>query len=379
MIKVLHTLPALDGGGAERIVYDYCIRMMDEFQFDFIVHTEDKGILENELEKRGCRIFHIPPLHRNKRVYKARIQQILREGEYDIIHVSQGYRGIYFLKYAKKYGIPVRIAHSHMAYIPESGKEKAIRRICTRIVKHYATDLFACGEDAAKWMWGKKILKMGNVKIMTNAIQADKFSYAPEERQAVQKELGIEGKFVLGNVARFSYQKNHEFLLRMFKLLRAKKENAVLLLIGRGELYAETVAMAKELGIAGQVLFLGVRSDVPRLLNAMDLFVLPSRFEGLPVTLVEIQANGLGALVSDTVTDEIRIANNVIYMPLAQGEERWAEACQSFCTERIPNAIKGSEYDIDFAVDKIRKFYKETSRTFKTERARRERKYWKEN
>ena len=154
MIKVLHTLPALDGGGAERIVYDYCIRMMDEFQFDFIVHTEDKGILENELEKRGCRIFHIPPLHRNKRAYKARIQQILREGEYDIIHVSQGYRSIYFLKYAKKYGIPVRIAHSHMAYIPESGKEKAIRRICTRIVKHYATDLFACGEDAAKWMWG---------------------------------------------------------------------------------------------------------------------------------------------------------------------------------------------------------------------------------
>lgn len=360
MLQILHTIPALDGGGADRILYDYCIRMSDVIHFDFIVHTENQGILEQELQNIGCRIFHIQPLHTNARAYCSNIKNIIKNGKYDIIHVSQGYRGLLMIFYAKKYGIKVRIAHSHMAYIPESIKEHVVRKISTFFVKRYATHLFACGKDAAIWMWGREAYTSGKVHIMTNAIDTERFKYSEEKRDKIRAELRLEDKFVIGNVARFSYQKNHEFLIRVFAEVKKIRKDAVLMLIGRGELEADIKNQVSVLGLNNSVIFMGVRNDVPEILNAIDVFVLPSRYEGLPVTLVEVQANGLPTLVADTVTKEIYINNNVAYLPL--NVNCWVGAiCRSIKTRINNNSelVKNAGYDITLEALGLLQHYKE--------------------
>ena len=349
MIRVLHTIPAMDGGGADRILYDYSTRIMESVHFDFIVHTEEEGILESDLVKRGCNVYHVPPLHKSFKEYLSKVESIIKNGKYDIIHVAQGYRGLFYLYFAKKYGVKVRIAHSHMAGIPENTKQKLVRKVCTFFVKQFATHLFACGKDAAIWMWGNKSWENGDVYIMTNAINTSGFVFSEEKRKQLRATFGLEDKIVIGNVARFSYQKNHEFIIKIFSEVKKQIPNAMLMLVGRGELEEQVRDQIKQLQLEDSVLMTGVRNDVPDLLNAMDLFLLPSRFEGLPVTLVEAQTNGLPIFASSAITKEIKIAENMVYMSLDESPCAWADCICSFDLKRISNSISGSGYDIDKA------------------------------
>lgn len=360
MIKVLYTLPALDGGGAEKIIFDYVVRMSPDFAFDFIVHTKDKGILEADLEERGCRIYHIPPLHENRKQYIRDVRTIIQKGNYDIIHVNQGYRGLVFLWIAYKQGIIIRIAHSHMAWIPEDAKTKAVRILSTFIVKWLATDLFACGNDAARWMWGKRTFQSGKIRIMTNAIDTKRFAFSASKRNDIRSELKLGDSFVIGNVARFSYQKNHEFLIDVFEKICEIRKDAVLLLIGRGELEQDVCNLVNKKGLAERVQFMGVRNDVPDLLNAMDAFVLPSRFEGLPVTLVEAQANGLPCYVSDVITKEIKVSEDIYYLSLTDKVEEWAESiCQTNGMKKRYEAVISEDYNIETVFQRLEAYYME--------------------
>lgn len=356
-MKILHTVPALDGGGAERILFDYTIRMLEGNQIDFIVHTETEGILEKELIKKGCKIYHILPLRKNIKNFFKQVNKIILEGNYDIIHAAGGYRSIVELSIAKYHGVKIRIAHSHMAHIKESKSEKLTRKIVTFFVKKIATDLFACGKEAATWMWGKTLYEKGDVYIMPNAINVSKFKFSYEKRKKIRRLLGIEDKVVIGNIARFSYQKNHEFLIRTFKEFIKICPNAVLLLIGHGELQHQIKKQVEDLNLVNYVYFLGVRKDVPILLNAIDYFVLPSRWEGLPVTMVEVQANGLPMLVSDTITKEIKLNSNVNYLSLNVGEKEWAKFILQNLNKRINSIFLELEYDIDKASKKLENFY----------------------
>jgi glycosyltransferase involved in cell wall biosynthesis len=356
-MKILEITSELDGGGVDRLLFDYCSRMIPDIQFDFIVTSKTEGMLEKPLRDLGCNVFHISQIRENRKLYTEQLKEILKNGHYDVVHDHSGYKAIFTMYYAKKYGVKGRISHSHIAYIPERFINKVERKLLTPITASLATNLYACGIDAAKWMWGKKKYNDGKVSIMTNAIKADSFIYSEKERTLVRAELGIENKFVIGNVARFSYQKNHDLLIRVFKKVLEIREDAILLLIGRGELYSEIVELTKEMKLTDKIIFLGVRNDVHRLLNAMDLFMLPSRYEGLPVTLVEVQANGLAALVSDSVTDEVKLADNVKYMSLSAGEEQWAQNCCLLDTKRLENAIKGSNYDLEFASSNMKRNY----------------------
>ena len=229
------------------------------------------------------------------------------------------------LKIAKECGIKVRLAHSHQAFMAETIKAKLIRLLVTPITKMYATDLFACGNDAAQWMWGKKDYKSGHVHIMTNAIDIKNFEFSESTRQEMRKVLGIENKFVIGNVARFSYQKNHKFLIDIFQELKSKNKDAVLLLVGGGELEKEIKSKVELFDLEDSVFFLGIRNDVPRLMSAMDAFVLPSYFEGLPVTLVEAQAAALPSYVSNAITKEVGITDYIKYISISSSPSEWAE------------------------------------------------------
>ena len=315
-------------------------------------------MLEADLRAKGCNIYHVPALHSDRKRHISAVRKIIKDGRYDIVHVSQGYKGFLFLLFAKMYGVKVRIAHSHMAYIPETIPVYLVRKCTAFLSKLFATHLFACGKDAAVWMWGKRAYNSGKVHIMQNAIDLKRFAFSPAKRADVRKQLHVEHKFVVGNVARFTYQKNHEFLIEIFKEIRRKKQNAVLVLVGGGELEPLIRKQARDHNLEDAVMFLGVRNDIAELLNAMDVFLLPSRFEGLPVTLVEVQANGLPAFVSAAVTKEIQISSGLQYLPLEQSAEEWADQILTADMDRGACKLTDDCYDIDIMAARQKQLYK---------------------
>ena len=355
-MRVLEITSELDGGGVDRLLYNYCSQMKDDIQFDFIVTSKTEGILEQPLKDIGCNIYHIAQIRENFKEHTEQVKKLLEDNHYDIVHDHSGYKAWCNLRVAKKYGVPVRIAHSHTSYTYESFLQKALRKFSTLITKIYATDLFACGNNASKWMWGKQPFRK-NVYIMKNAINAVDFEYSQETRNDLRKQLNLTDKFVIGHVGRLSYEKNHEFLIDVFAEVKKIKQNAVLMLIGRGEMQEVIQQKINELNLNDSVLLMGVRNDVPDLLNVMDVFVFPSKFEGLPVTLVEVQANGLPAVISDNVTKEMALSNDFTFLSLNKTASEWANIIVYKSRNESANLIKNTDYDLNVATQKLKSKY----------------------
>lgn len=323
-LRVLHMTSELDGGGVDRILYDYSTRMLPDIKSDFLVSSSNRGILEAPLEDMGCHVFHIPKIRDGLANRREVTERIISEGRYDVVHDHSGYKAGFLLASAKRLGVPCRIAHAHIAKVPESAVARIKRACVTSYTVRNATHLFACGKDAARWMWGNKRFDCGDVHVMPIAIDTDKFQFSEAVREEVRQELGIGDALVIGNVARFSTQKNHKRLLSIFAAVRRIRSDVILLLIGRGELFEEIKALSMSMGFGDSVKFLGVRNDVPRLLNAMDVFLLPSLYEGLPVSLIEVQANGLPMVTSEVVTNEALLLPTSCTLPLSATDDAWA-------------------------------------------------------
>lgn len=321
-IRVLHVVTHMNRGGLETMIMNY-YRHIDrnKIQFDFLTHRDRKKDYDDEIQSLGGRIYHLPPLNPlDKKGYLKKLDDFFREHpEYKIVHSHLDCMSAYPLRAAKKYGVPVRIAHSHNTS-QERNLKYLIKLYSRSLIPKYATDLYACGEEAGKWMF-----KNRPFVVMRNAIDAQKFVYNSEIAKQKKEELGIEDEFVLGHVGRFNLQKNHEFLINIFNEVCKQKENAVLLLVGTGELEEKIHEKVRNLGLNEKVMFLGVREDIPELMQAMDVFVFPSLFEGLPVTLVEAQAAGLPCVVSETITKEIDIIDNMRFLEINGTTSRWVE------------------------------------------------------
>lgn len=364
MIRVLHELSSLDGGGVAKLLVDYYSHIDHEtVHFDFLIYDYyDEGIYEEPLRRMGCTIYKLPIFKKEKIKCLKEMRKVISEGKYDIVHSHRGSRGLFTLFYAKKYKVKKRIAHSHIAYEPVSGVKQKINKIVAFITKNLATDLFACGRDAGIYMWGKKSVADGRVQIMTNAIDIQKFKFEQKTREIKRKELGVEDKFVIGIVGRLSEQKNYPFLLKVFKAVSESDPNATLVIIGRGEDEDKIKAIAHALKIEDSVLFLGARNDVPELLNSMDLFVLPSLYEGLPVVLIEAQANGLPAIISDRITDEMNVTDLIKQLPINQSEELWITTIKTITSntserDKYASVVKEAGYDIVSAANELQKIY----------------------
>lgn len=321
-IRVLHVVTHMNRGGLETMIMNY-YRHIDrtKIQFDFLTHRDGKKDYDDEIFKLGGKIYHLPPVNPlDKKGYLKKLDDFFREHpEYKIVHSHLDCMSAYPLRAAKKYGVPVRIAHSHNTS-QERNLKYLIKLYSRSLIPKYATDLFACGEEAGKWMF-----RNHPFVVMRNAIDAEKFVYNSEVAKQKREELGIEDKFVLGHVGRFNLQKNHEFLIDIFNEVCKQNENAVLLLIGTGELEYKIHEKVRNLGLNKKVMFLGVREDIPELMQAMDVFVFPSLFEGLPVTLVEAQAAGLPCVVSDMITKEIDIIDNMRFLEINGTTSKWVE------------------------------------------------------
>ena len=361
-MRVLEVCVDLDGGGIDRYLMNYCSRI-PEIQFDFAVVDDNKiGILEPQLEALGCRIYRVPRQRNGVLANYNAIKNILTETHYDAVHVHLGYRSTIALLCAKRCGVKTRIVHAHIAAEPETMKQKLFRKVCTVPVKCLATHLAACGVDAAKWVWGEKTYAQGKVVIHNNAIETAKYAYSAEHRATVRTELGIDDDaLVVGHVGRLCAQKNQLRLLDIFGEIHRRRSDAVLLLVGRGDLEAAIREKAAEMGLSDAVRLLGVRDDVPKLLSAFDTFLFPSTHEGLPFTLIETQCNGLPAISADTVTPMVKLGEDVRLLSLEDSDVVWAQAGLAVAERGhdCDGALRVAEagYDINREAVRLRDYY----------------------
>ena len=233
---------------------------------------------------------------------------LVQKEHYDVVHLNVFHGlSLYYARLAKKAGVPIRIAHSHNTALRASLTrpiKRLIHEIAKRLYSRDATDLWACSEAAGKFLFSRKMLKERGFRFVPNGIETEKFRFDPKVRESVRKELGLDGQFVIGNVGRLCYQKNQEFLLDIFVEVKKQRPNSDLLLVGEGELGEMLKQKAQKLGIADSVIFYGTSPTIERLLYAMDVFVFPSRFEGLGIVAVEAQAAGLHVICSEHIPQE---------------------------------------------------------------------------
>ncbi len=374
-IRVLHVLGGVGLGGAESRIMDL-YRQMDrnEIQFDFLVHSEamNKSISEamnrrkpefydEDILSLGGHIYVLPKFKvYNYISYRKAVQDFFRQ--HHEFRVVQGHMtstaGIY-LPIAKKYGIPVTVAHARNA-----GVVKGLKGIATRFFRrglaHKADCCFACSKLAGEDVFGKAAMEEGRVKIIYNAIDAAEFTYDPEVRLQVRERLGLKDELVIGHVGRFNYQKNHPYLIDIFAKLCEIRQNAVLLMLGEGPDQENIREKCSMLGIEDKVRFLGNQRRPQDYYQAMDIFLLPSFFEGLPGVLVEAQAAGLKCFVSDTVTREAAATDLVTYLSIEQPAEAWAEQITEAAGYERQNTfqrMKDAGFDVKTQAADYRLFY----------------------
>lgn len=299
-------------GGIESVVFNYVSNSnKNEIQFDFI--TTFKSIPRSEkLTSLGCKIYFICSRRLNYLKYKCELNNFMKKHavEYDAVWLNDCmFANIDILKLAKKYGIKKRIIHAHNSNYLGGGKSRAIRhKINSLFLTKYATDYWACSQLAGEWSYSKKVLKSSNYRVINNAIDCKEYSFDPTKRNKIRMSLGInDKKFVIGHVGRFDYQKNHHYLLQIMKAICSKEDDVILLSVGTGTDWELIKFQAENLNLSDKIIFLGQRSDIADLFQAMDIFVLPSRFEGLPVVLVEALAAGLPCIISNRITKEAGI------------------------------------------------------------------------
>ena len=360
-MKILEVCVDLDGGGIDRYLLNYCSRI-EGIHFDFAVVDSKRGILEPQLEALDCKIYRVPRQSAGLKANYNALKKIMTDNIYDAVHVHLGYKGAVALLCAKNCGIKTRIVHAHIAAEPENFKQKIIRKVFTFFTKLLATDLAACGVYAAKWVWGNRAYKKGEITIHNNAIETKKYAYSLEKRESARKQLGIsEETFVVGHGGRLCSQKNQLRLLDIFNEIQKVNPNSVLLLVGRGELEKAVKDKAIDLGIADKVHLLGVRDDVAELLNAFDIFVFPSTHEGLPFTLIETQCNGVYTVSSDAVTSLVKLGDCVQFLALSESDDIWAQTALALAqyghNVNEYKVVAESGYDIEIEAKKLKEYY----------------------
>lgn len=333
-VRILHILGNTQLGGAESRIMDL-YRHMDRsvVQFDFVVHSKEEGYFNEEIRKLGGRIFRVPRFRVLNyfsycRAWKKLLQEHRDADGRSEFHMIQGHMtstAAIYLPIARKCGIETTIAHARSA-----GVDKGLKGILTRFLRcnlsKKADYLFTCSELAGISVFGKKAVEQGRTRFLPNAIDCQKFAPDPLVREKIRRELGIEKCYVIGHVGRFHYAKNHEYLLRVFaELVKRKTRDYVLLLLGEGSGMEDIRILSRELGIGDKVYFLGNKSNVNDYYQAMDYFVYPSRFEGMPGTIVEAQTAGLRCLMSDTICKEVIATELVTTRSIREDPGLWAD------------------------------------------------------
>lgn len=357
--RLLCLVSAMNAGGAETFLMKL-YRKLDKtkYQMDFCVNDPKKGFYDDEIQAMGGKIYVIPCKSESIKHFTEGLSQIVKHNHYEyVLRITSNAMGFYDLKVAKKSGAEKCIARSSNSSDGNSLKSKLAHRV-GRILYERNVDIKIAPSDlAAKYTFGKKEYKMGHVKILHNAIDLDYFRFSEKSRTDNRHELHIpEDAFAVGHIGRFSEQKNHLFLLDIFACVAKKRPDAYLILVGDGERKEQIQEKVQNLGLESRVIFTGVRSDIPALLSAFDVFLFPSFYEGMPNTVIEAQATGLPCVISDTITKEADITGLVQYMPLTASPELWAEKVMKCVSQERVNTKEfflREKYDIASVVEEF--------------------------
>lgn len=363
-IRVLHVLGGLNRGGAETMIMNV-YRKIDrsKIQFDFIIHTSDKCDYNDEIKALGGRIYSLPRYTgKNHFLYKKAWNSFYKQHpEYKIVHGHVRSTAVIYLRIAKKYDI-ITIAHSHSTS-SGTGFSARVKNIMQYPIRDIADYFFACSFPAGEWLFGKETCKKENFFIYKNAIDLKKFIFDKEKRIEKRKELKIEDKYVIGHIGRFNVSKNHGFLIDIFKKVHDKNDKAILLLIGEGELRPDIEKKVADLKMTSCVIFAESRSDIPEILNAIDVFLFPSLFEGLGIVAIEAQASGLQCIVADTIPKEAYVTDLIESIDLKASVNFWAdkilEYSSGYVRRNTYEEICQRGYDIVKATQWLERFYLE--------------------
>ena len=363
MIRILHVIDRLKRvSGIARSILNYYEHIdTNRIQFDFLVVDSDDDIVKG-IRQKGGDVYTIEKLGlTNGGIVKKEIEDFFSDhkDKYQIIHSSFYHIDFILFPIAKKNGVSICISHSHNTQFSDYWMRSIRNCLMAKMSLKHATHYVACSSMAGEFQFGKKRVKSGNVYILKNAIDAKEYEYNPAVRESVRDQLGLNDKYVIGNVGRFNKQKNHQYLINLFYEYAKTDESAVLLLVGEGELMEQFEREVQDKNIEDKVLFLGARKDVPHILQAMDCYVFPSLYEGLGISLVEAQAAGLPCIASSTIPEESKVTDNVVYLDFSE-TTKWVETIKSSKEFRRSDTfedIAKAGYEIGSAARMLEDYY----------------------
>lgn len=372
MIKVLYALNGVfHKGGTEAVILIYFDNIdKNKYHIDFLVHGFESENLNNEihnyLKLKGSKIYYVTPRGKNFLKNKQEIKKIFKNNSYDIVHSHMDAAGSFFLKEAKNANVKVRIAHSHntdnqinKGSLIKNYLYKVILDKARKSIIKYGNLYLACSKEAGEWMFGKEAFV-----VINNGIDIKKYSYNFKMREKYRELFNIKDKIVIGHVGRLCYQKNQEFLIDIFNQLYKENQRCFLILVGDGENKKFLESKINKLGLSNEILILDSKTNVSEIIHAFDIFVFPSRFEGLGIVAIEAQAAGLPCLLSNKVPDVVKINDNVRFMDIDSPVDLWCKEilCILKCNynrEIDSNAISKSGYDVKDVINTLEKIYEE--------------------
>lgn len=332
-IRVMQVVGRMMGGGVEATVMNH-YRHIDrsKVQFDFVIQSDSTVVPREEIESLGGRIFVVPP-YSNPFAYMKACRKVFEENKPPIVHSHMNAISVFTLRAAKQAGVPIRIAHSHSTANPEEVIKTIVKNILRPFSKMYPTDFAACGEYSARWLFGNRIVDKGVVHIIRNAIDLKKYVYNRFTREEIRSKIGIsETDLLIGQVGRFSTQKNQKYTLRVIKKI-LEKQNVILVFAGDGDQIDQIKKDSELLKINKSVIFLGITKNINEWYSAFDILIIPSLYEGLPLCMIEAQSANLPIVGSDSITEEAYILTNTKRLSLSDDFNEW-------CNETISLATK---------------------------------------
>lgn len=361
MIRVLHVLGGLNRGGAETMVVNL-YKEIDRktIQFDFIIHSNTEIEYVNQIKKLGGRVFLFPKFKGYNIIeYRKRWKNFFKlHPQYKILHSHIRSFASVYIPIAKSYGLKT-IVHSHSTS-NGSGIKSIIKDVLQKPLATQSDFLFSCSTEAGRWLFGENSLNKDNYYLIRNSIDVESYKYNQNIRNEYRRQLNLENNTIYCHVGRLTKPKNHIFLLDVFKEISKKERNSILIIVGEGEFRNDIENKIRELKLQDKVIMMGSRDDVNKILQAADVFLFPSLWEGLPVSVVEAQASGLPSLVSNRITKEVDITPCIKYLPIDQGIDVWVENAIKIKEERIISAadlVKNAGYDIKNSANRLKTFY----------------------
>lgn len=357
MKKVLHYVGCMHRGGMEMFIMNL-FRHIDrtELMFDFAIHGSEVGDFQEEIRELGGKWYFFPKMRKNPMKYRKAWRSFWRAhaGEYCAFHFhTNSLANVIALEEAARAGVPIRIIHSHSS-MADRGRlqwlNDFLHGLHQKKIPKLATHLFACSDKAAAWLFGDMQHNSLPVTQINNGINIEKFRYNEMDREQIRKTMALDGLKVVGHVGAFLPVKNHKFIVDVIEKAYEMDASIRCVFIGQGSLYEEIKDLVAAKKLEDVILFLGVQNNVHQWLSAMDVFIMPSLYEGLPVSLIEVQANGLPAMVSDTITDSLKLQNNIYYKALSDGPAAWAKeiikVIDQNCREYNSNCVSEGGFDI---------------------------------